>query len=65
MNDHVTFLLWVAGLWALTYVGAALGTAPDPFSQPFVLAPGLVLAIPLAYWLVYRGGLDRLRERAE
>jgi hypothetical protein len=65
VNDHVAFLLWVAALWALTYVGAALGTAPDPFSQLFVLAPGLVLALPLAYWLVYRGGLDRLRERAE
>lgn len=65
MNDHAAFILWIAALWVLTYVGAALGTGPDPFTQLFVLAPGLVLAVPLAYWLVYRGGLERLRERAD
>lgn len=65
MNDRVAFLVWVAALWVLTYLAASLGTTLDPFSQLYVLAPGFLLAVPLAYWLVYRGGLDRLRERAD
>ncbi|WP_255152404.1 DUF7534 family protein [Halorarius halobius] len=62
MSDRRAFLAWVGLLWVLTFVGAAVGTPPDPVTQAYVLLPGLVLAVPLAYWLTYRNGLERLRE---
>ncbi|WP_255197946.1 DUF7534 family protein [Halorarius litoreus] len=63
MSDRTAFLAWVAVLWVGTFLGAALGAPPDPLTQLYVLVPGLLLALPLAYWLSYRDGMERLRDR--
>jgi hypothetical protein len=41
----------------------ALFSPPDPFAQLYWAAPLFVLAPPVAYWLVYRDGWDRLGTR--
>lgn len=65
MSKRREFVVWLLALWALTFVAATIGTPPDPVTQLYVFLPGLVLAVPLAYWLVYRGGLNRMRDSEE
>lgn len=48
----------------LVSVGFAVGTMllpPDPLTQLPVTVAVVLLAIPISYWLVYEGGLARLR----
>ncbi|KYH25393.1 hypothetical protein HAPAU_20630 [Halalkalicoccus paucihalophilus] len=50
----------------LVGVGFSVGTMllpPDPLTQLLVTIAVVILAIPISYWLVYGGGLARLRGR--
>jgi hypothetical protein len=63
-QDHWTRFLVMNVL--LVGVGFAVGTIllpPDPLTQLPVTIAVVILAIPISYWLVYGGGLARLRGR--
>ena len=40
---------------------AALISPPDPFTQLIYAVPLIALSIPVAYWLAYRDGYERLQ----
>jgi Sec-independent protein secretion pathway component TatC len=61
MGDRRAFLADLAILWAAAFVLVALLTPPDPFTQLFVAGPLLLAAVPVAWWLAYRDGHERLR----
>jgi len=57
---HVRFLVVLASAGIVaTVVGAGLAP-PDPVTQLYVLGAALVLALPVAYLLAYRGWGERL-----
>jgi Sec-independent protein secretion pathway component TatC len=60
VSDRREFLVWVLVLWFLGYLAAAIAAPPDPFTQLLVVGPLLVLALPVAWWLTYRGDLSWL-----
>ncbi|MFC6903725.1 DUF7534 family protein [Halalkalicoccus tibetensis] len=51
------FLVVVSLLITLGFAVSAMVTPPDPATQALVLPVILLVAIPLSYWVVYRGGL--------
>lgn len=55
------FLRLVVKLFLIVFTLAALLSPPDPISFTLLLVPGWVLAIPVAYYLIYRGGYAALR----
>ena len=57
------FVVVLLALDVLVLAAYALIFPPDPLTQLLVVSPGLVLALGVAYWLVYRGGWTRLRGR--
>lgn len=61
MSDHRAFLVDLVVLWAVVFVLGAILAPPDPFTQLFTVGPFLLLAVPVAWWLAYRDGYERLR----
>ncbi|MFB6172265.1 MAG: hypothetical protein ABEJ23_07005 [Haloarculaceae archaeon] len=57
------FVSTTALLWVAAFVAGALVSPPDPFTQLVSVAPLLLVSPLLAYWLVYRDGASRLRDR--
>ena len=55
------WLRTLIGLWLLTWVLAALFVPPDPTVFLVVLVPLWVISVPVAWYLIYRGGDKRLR----
>ncbi len=60
MKRYQAFLLTLLAIDAVGLVLGGLLATPDPFTQLLILGPLLVVAPVLAYWLVYRGGFERL-----
>ena len=60
MRRYKAFLLTLLAIDAAGLVLSALFSEPDPFTQLLFLGPLLVAAPVLSYWLVYRGGFERL-----
>ncbi len=61
-REHLwRFLRTLVGLLLLSWLLSALFAPPDPFTFLIALVPQWVLAVPLAWYLVYRDGYDRLR----
>lgn len=55
------FLRTVVKLFLLVFVFAALLSPPDPVTFTFVVVPGWIVAIPVAYYLVYRDGYAEMQ----
>ena len=60
MRRYKAFLLTLLGIDTAGLALGALFLAPDPFTQLLLLGPLLVAAPVVSYWLVYRGGFERL-----
>ncbi|PSP74883.1 hypothetical protein BRC81_17045 [Halobacteriales archaeon QS_1_68_20] len=61
-REHLwRFLRTLVGLFLLSWLLAALFSPPDPFTFLIALVPQWLLAVLLAWFLVYRDGYDRLR----
>ena len=50
------FLRTVVKLFLLVFVVAALVSPPEPLTFTLLVVPGWIVAIPLAFYLVYRDG---------
>lgn len=57
------FVVTVLVALMLSFVLAALLSPPDPFSQLTITGLLMVIALPLAYYLSYRGGYESLAKR--
>ncbi|WP_101295348.1 DUF7534 family protein [Halegenticoccus soli] len=55
-----TYVLTLLALDAVVLTVEAMLLPPDPFTQLVVLLPTLAVVPVVAYWLVYRGGFERL-----
>jgi Sec-independent protein secretion pathway component TatC len=62
MGTHRRFLTTLLALLAGAFVVAAVASPPDPFTQLLYAGALAVVSLPLAYWLVYRGGAERLTD---
>lgn len=57
------FLITSTLLVSIGFAIGAIVTPPVPMRQLPVLVMVVILAVPISYWLVYRGALSRLWNR--
>jgi hypothetical protein len=60
------FSRFLTAMVLLDMIGIVAGATlapPDPTTQLYWMIPTLILAPLGAYWLIYRGGYERLRRR--
>ncbi|MFC6990122.1 hypothetical protein ACFQJD_18030 [Haloplanus sp. GCM10025708] len=60
MTRRARFAWTLLAFAAIAMVVDALLLPPDPYTQLLFLAPTTGFGFVLAYWLVYRGGFERL-----
>ncbi len=65
MNQNLwtRFLVTSTLLICVGFAVGAIGAPPDPLAQLPVLVAVVVFAVPVSYWLVYRGGFSLMRGR--
>ncbi|MFC7204653.1 hypothetical protein ACFQJC_14130 [Haloferax namakaokahaiae] len=65
MSDFRVFVMTLLAFDAIIVAVGSLVLPPDAASQVFLIAPALLTAPVIAWWLVYRDGFARLQGAVE
>ncbi len=64
-SSFARFVATVLGVLFFAQLIDGLFIPPDPFTQLLFIGPVIVVALPVAYYLSYRGGYERLATRVD